>query len=115
MKSDEDKRKFNTILVKSILEGLDFGEIILRFLELNFNLDRNKITDNPELFMISLEKTLGPWMANIYKKNILQILCKKINIDYLEVEDSAFPEAVKKAFKKYSKQLKSSTQLINNR
>ena len=103
MNSDEDKRKFNAILVESILEGIDFGEVVLRFLELNFNLDRNEIADKPELFARCLEKTLGPWMADIFEKNILQILCKKISIDYPSIEDSTFSEAVKNAYKKYFK------------
>jgi len=115
LNSDEDKERFNIILVESILEGLDFGEVVLRFLELNFNLDRKKIADNPELFAKSLEKTLGSWMAKIFEENILQILCRKINIDYLEVEGLTFSEAIKKTFEKYSKQLKPSAQLINNR
>lgn len=105
MNSDEDKKRFNIMLVESILEGLDFGEIVLRFLELNFNLDRKQITDNPELFARNLEKTLGPWMAKIFEENILQILYRKIGIDYMEVKELTFSEAVKKAFKKYSKQL----------
>jgi len=110
-----NKRGFNIILVESILEGLDFGEVVLRFLELNFNLDRNKIADNPELFARNLEKTFGPWMADIFEKNILQILCRKIGVDYLDIEGLTFPEAIKKAFKKYSEQLKPSLRSVNKK
>ena len=102
MNLEEDKKKFNTMLVESIHEGLDFGEVVLRFLELNFNLDRNRIVDEPEVFAKNLEKTFGPWMANIFEKNILQILCRKIGIEYLDIEGLTFSKAVKEAFKKYS-------------
>ena len=102
MDSDENKRRFNNVLVESILEGLDFGEIVLRFLELNSNLDRSQIADRPEFFAEELEKTFGPWMADMFKKNILQLLCRKIGINYPDIEDLTFSEAIKKAFKKYS-------------
>ena len=108
MNSDEDKRRFNIVLVESILEGLDFGEVVLRFLELNFNLDRNKIAEQPELFARNLEETLGPWMAAIFERNILEILCGKISIDYVDIEELSFSEAIKKIFKKYSETTKPS-------
>jgi len=103
LNSDEDKRRFNTILVEAILEGIDFGEVVLRFLELNFNLERDKIAETPELFAYALEKTLGPWMAEIFERNILRILCERISIEYPDIEDLTFAEEVKRAYEKYLK------------
>lgn len=102
MSSNRDKKKFNSLLVESIIEGLDFGEVILRFLELNSNLDRNRIADEPEFFAEELEKTFGLWTARIFKENILQLLCRKINIAYSDVRDMNFPEAVREAYRQYS-------------
>ena len=102
MNLEGDKRRFNMALVESIHEGLDFGEVVLRFLELNFNLNRNRIVDEPEVFAENLEKIFGPWMANIFEKNILQILCRKIGIEYLDIEGLTFSKAIKEAYKKYS-------------
>jgi len=100
--SDKDKKRFNDILLEAIFEGLDFGEVVLRFMELNSDLDRSRIAEEPELFAEELKKTFGPWMAHIFEKNILQLLCMKTRIDYRDIEGLTFSEAVKKAFKKYS-------------
>lgn len=104
LNTDEDKKRFNTMLVESILESLDFGEIVLRFLELNFNLDRNRIAEQPELFAKYLEETLGSWMAVIFERNILKNLCRKLDVSYVEVEKLSFPEAAKKLLKNIQKQ-----------
>jgi len=102
LNSDVDRKKFNDILVDSIIEGLDFGEVILRFIELKSNLDRNKIVDEPEFFAEELEEIFGLWIANIFKENILRFLCGKLNINYSDIKDLNFQEAVRKAFEKYS-------------
>jgi len=75
--------------------------VVLRFLELNFNLDREKIVETPDLFACALEKTLGLGMAEIFERNILRILCGKIGIEYSDVEDLSFAEEVKRAYEKY--------------
>jgi len=106
LSSNENKRNFNILIVESILKGIDFGEVVLRFLELNFNLDRNRIVDNPENFAKSLEKIFGSGMADIYLRNILRILYRKVGIKYLEDEELTFSEAINRAFKKYSEQIK---------
>jgi len=100
--SSNSKRKINTLFIESVKEGIDFGETVLRFLELNSNLDRDAIADNPELLIRELEKTVGSWMARIYERNILQNLCKKLCIDYSEIKHLEFPKAVREAFKKYN-------------
>jgi hypothetical protein len=94
-------RRFNRMLVESIIEGLDFGEVVLRFLELNYSLDRNQIAEQPEHFARDLEETLGPWMATIFERNIIRILCRKINVEYMRIEELSFSEAVKELLKKF--------------
>lgn len=104
MSSDENKKRFNTILIESIHEAIYFGEVVLYFLELDSDLNRNEIVDKPELFEMELKKTVGPWMARIMEKNILQVLCNKIGIKYSEIDGLTFSEAIKEAFKKYNTQ-----------
>ncbi len=102
MSSDENKKRYNTILIESIHEAIYFGEVVLYFLELDSDLNRNEIVDKPELFEMELKKTVGPWMARIMEKNILQVLCNKIGIKYSEIDGLTFSEAIKEAFKRYN-------------
>ena len=77
MDSNKDKGRFNNILIEAIIEGLDFGEVILRFLELKSGIDRNRIIDKPNIFAEELRKTFGPWTARIFEKNILGVYALK--------------------------------------
>jgi len=83
------ERKFNRILIQAILEGLDFGEIVLCF--------------KPELFAEKLEEIFGSWTADIFEERILRTLCMKIGIEYSRIEDLTFSKSVKKAFREFLK------------
>jgi len=62
------ERKFNRILIQAILEGLDFGEIVLCFIELNSQVKRSQIGEKPELFAEKLEEIFGSWTADIFEE-----------------------------------------------
>ncbi|RJS84690.1 hypothetical protein CW706_03435 [Candidatus Bathyarchaeota archaeon] len=100
------KREFNRILIQAILEGLDFGEIVLRFMELNSQVKRSEMGEKPELFAEKLEEVFGSWTANIFEERILRILSMKIGIEYSSIEDFNFSKAVKKAFREFLKSVK---------
>jgi len=97
------ERKFNRILIQAILEGLDFGEIILCFIELNSQVKRSQIGEKPELFAEKLEEIFGSWTADIFEERILRTLCMKIGIEYSRIEDLTFSKSVKKAFREFLK------------
>jgi len=44
---------------------------------------------------------LGPWMADIFERNIIRILCRKINMEYICIEELSFTEAIRKLHKKF--------------
>ena len=96
-----DIKGFNEILVESIIEGLDFGEVVLRFIELNSSVRREEITQNPQLFAQELENLYGTRMGDIFEERILRILCKKIGIEYSKIENYTFQKSVNKAFQEY--------------
>jgi len=106
---NEAKKKFNELLVESILEGLDFGEVVLRFLELKSQVKRDSIAEKPELFVEKLEDLLGVWMAGIFEERILRILCGKLGIEYSVIDALTFSKAVKKALKEYLKTCQNGT------
>jgi len=51
----EAKKIFNNLLIESFLESVDFGEVILRFLELRSTIKRDEIAEKPEQFAMELE------------------------------------------------------------
>ena len=84
-------------MIQAILEGLDFGEIVLRFMVLNSQVKRSEMGEKLELFAEKLEEVFGSWTVNIFEERIPQILSMKIGIKYSGIEDFYFSKAVKKA------------------
>ena len=68
--AEEIKRRFNRILLESLLENLDFGEVIIHFLELNTSVKRNEIAEKPELFAEHFEDLMGDTAKIILEKTV---------------------------------------------
>ena len=100
--SDEAKRRFNDLLVESFIESADFGEVIIRFLELNTSLKRSEIADKPELFARELESLLGDG-AKVIEERMIRNLYAKIGSKFTEIDGYTFPDYVKDAKEKYLK------------
>ena len=100
--SNEAKRRFNDLLIESFIESADFGEVIIRFLELNTPLKRSKIADKPELFAEELESLLGDG-AKVIEERMIRNLYAKIGSKFTEIDGYTFPDYVKDAKEKYLK------------
>jgi len=100
--SDEARKKFNSMLLESILECIEFGEVVLRFLELNSAVKRDEIAEKPEKFARELEDLLGDG-AKIIEEKIIQKVYAKIGMEYTKTEGYAFPEYIIKAREEYLK------------
>jgi len=94
--SNEAKRRFNDLLVGAFLECVEFGEVIIRFIELNTPLNRDEIADKPELFAKELERLLGDG-ARIIEEKIISNLYEKIGRKYVAVKGYSFPDYVRDA------------------
>jgi hypothetical protein len=96
------RRKFNTLLVNSFLECVEFGGIILRFLELNSSFRRDELAEKPELFARELEGLLGDG-AKIIEERMIRNLYSKIGMEYKKEEGRAFSEYIRNAYQEYLK------------
>ena len=106
LSSDEAKIRFNDLLVESFLECVEFGEVMLRFLELNAPLNRNEIADKPELFAKELESLLGEG-AKMIEEKIIRTLYEKIGKKYIMRKGSSFSDYVRAAQRIYLKSCES--------
>jgi len=100
--SDEAKRRFNDLLVESFIESADFGEVIIRFLELNTPLKRSEIAEKPELFAEELEGLFGDG-AKVIEERMIRNLYAKIGSKFTKIDGYTFPDYVKDAKEKYLK------------
>ena len=94
--------RFNTILVESILESIDFGEVVLRFLELFTPVRRDEIAEKPEVFASELENLFGE-SAGIIEKRIVKNLYAKLGIKFQETAGRNFSDYIKGAMEKCSR------------
>lgn len=94
--SDEAKKRFNNLLVECLLECIEFGEVVLRFLELKSAFKRDELAEKPEQFAKELEDLLGDG-AKIIEEKVTQTLYAKIGMKYVKTKDYAFPEYIKEA------------------
>ena len=81
---------------------MEFGEAVLRFLELTGPVKRDEIADKPEVFESELKSLLGD-EARIILERIVKNLYSTLNLEYEETARKSFPESVRDAFKKYLK------------
>ena len=100
--SNEAKRRFNDLLVESFIESADFGEVIIRFLELNTPLKRSEIAEKPELFAEELEGLFGDG-AKVIEERMIRNLYAKIGSKFTKIDGYTFPDYVKDAKEKYLK------------
>ena len=57
--TSKKRREFNEILVNAIIKSMEFGEVVLRFLELTSSLRRDDISRKPDVFAAELEGIFG--------------------------------------------------------
>jgi len=95
--------RFNSLLIEVILECVEFGEVVLRFLELNSPFRREEVAEKPELFAREIEDLLGD-CSKITLERIIQSLYAKLGIENARIKDGTFSECIKTAFKEYFKQ-----------
>ncbi|MFA5870132.1 MAG: hypothetical protein WC941_10590 [Candidatus Bathyarchaeia archaeon] len=57
--SPPKEEQFNDVLVATILEVLDFGDVVLNFLELNSPFKRKEIMKDPEILLAELRGLFG--------------------------------------------------------
>jgi len=79
---------------------MEFGETVLRFLELTGPVKRDEIADKPEVFSAELESLLGDG-ARIILERVVENLYSPLNIEYEETAKKRFPESVRDALRKY--------------
>jgi hypothetical protein len=96
------KRRFNALLVDSFLGNVEFGEVILRFLELNSSFRRDELAEKPELFAGELEDLFGDG-AKIIKERMIRDLYSKIGMEYKNEKGRAFSEYIRNAYQEYLK------------
>lgn len=93
------KKRFNDLVVESFLESMDFGEVVLRFLELKSAIKRDEIAEKPENFAKELEDLLGD-SAKIIEEKMTQRLYAKTGMDYVKKEGYTFSDYIKDAYRK---------------
>jgi hypothetical protein len=93
------KKRFNDLVVESFLESMDFGEVVLRFLELKSAIKRDEIAEKPEKFAKELEDLLGD-SAKIIEEKMTQRLYAKTGMDYVKKEGYTFSDYIKDAYRK---------------
>ena len=97
--SNEAKKSFNDLLIESLLEWIESGEVVLRFLELKSAIKRDEIAEKPEQFANELEDLFGDG-AKIIEEKVIQTLYAKIGMDYIKKEGYMFSDYIKEAYRK---------------
>ncbi len=93
----EKMRRLNRLLLKAIRESLDFGEVIIRFIELNSSIRKDEIVYNPEAFAREMEKIFGVSSA-IMLEAIVKRLYTSLGIK-IENKKRSFQEYIIEAAK----------------
>jgi len=96
------KRRFNKFLVEAIINSMDFGEVVLHFIELNSPVRRDEIAEKPEVFAAELEGIFGDNSTAI-EERIIKNLYSTIGIEYRIVEGYKIQDYIKHALKEYLK------------
>jgi hypothetical protein len=73
---------------------MDFGEVVLRFLELKSAIKRDEVAEKPEKFAKELEDLLGD-SAKIIEEKMTQRLYAKTGMDYVKKEGYTFQTTLK--------------------
>lgn len=96
--SNEAKRRFNDLVVESFLESMCFGEVVLRFLELNSAVRRDELAEKPEAFASQLEGLFGDG-AKMVEERMIRNLYAKLGVEYAveEKRPFSFSDCIKNA------------------
>ena len=96
---EEDKMlRLNRLLVKVIRESLNFGELILHFIELNSSIRKDEILYNPEAFAKEMEKIFGD-SSSIMLETIVKKLYARLGMKIKEGKRRSFREYIMEAAK----------------
>ena len=90
--------RLNRLLVKAICESLNFGEVILHFIELNSSIKRDEIVYNPEAFAKEMEKIFGD-SSSIMLETIVKKLYASLGMKIKEGKRQSFREYIMEAVK----------------
>ena len=94
---EEKMHRLNRLLLKAIHESLDFGEVIIRFIELNSSIRKDEIVYNPGVFAKEMEKIFGVSSA-IMLEAIVKRLYTNLGIK-IENKKRSFQEYIIEAAK----------------
>jgi len=94
---EEKMRRLNRLLLKAIHESLDFGEVIIRFIELNSSIRKDEIVYNPGAFAREMKKIFGVSSA-IMLEAIVKRLYTNLGIK-IENKKRSFQEYIIEAAK----------------
>ena len=97
LKADKMGR-LNRLLVNAICEGLEFGEVILHFIELNSSLKRDEIAYNPQAFAREMERIFGD-ASSIMLETIVRKLYASLGMKIKEGKRQSFRESIMEAAK----------------
>jgi len=97
---ERKKERFNELLAESIKESVNFGETVLRFLELTSSIKRDHIAENLEILAEELKMFYGPH-ASLIEERIVKKLYLKLRIEYKPMAGYKFQEYVKNALGVY--------------
>jgi hypothetical protein len=95
----EAKKRFNDLLVESLLECMEFGDVALRFLELKTAIKRDEIIEKPEQFAKELEDLYGD-SAKIILEKTTRTFYAKIGMSYVKKEGYTFSDYIRDVYQK---------------
>jgi PAS domain S-box-containing protein len=78
--------------LEQVFKGVGVQVIYASF-EKNFQLKRDEIVKNPDMFSAGLEKLMGS-AATVIEKLIIKNLQRKIGLDYVDTEDFQFSDSI---------------------
>jgi len=93
---------------------MDFGEVVLHFIELNSTVRRGKIAEKPEVFAAELEGIFGGSSTAI-EEHIIKNLYSAIGIEYRTVKGYKIQDCIKHAFKEYLKKWVAGSELLKRK
>jgi len=94
----EKMSRLNMLLINAICESLNFGEVILHFIELNASLNRDEIVYKPEAFARELEKIFGD-SSSMILETIVRKLYASLGMKIREGKKLSFRECIMEAAK----------------
>jgi hypothetical protein len=94
------RKCFNDLLVESFLESMEFGEVVLYFLELRSSIRREEIAERPDKFARELEDLFGDG-AKVILERTVKTLYEKLGLSYVRKRGYEFSDYVGEAYQEY--------------